>query len=165
MNRSFKLTSLILTLALVIWFQTGYQRAEGESLAPGNSNDPIITKSYLDQELAKVKATNTSTNATTNSPITIVQLQTGQTLYAAAGAEVIVRTGKTVAVSSDTNGIPDVTDGSDIAPGAAVQTNHMLVFPREGRGIKPDPKNTADIFIMVRGEYTLYNADGSKVTP
>lgn len=146
--------------------------ADGSS-STGSVNDPLITKSYLDEQLATLVKQEIAKNNTPADPViepapssklTVIQLTKGQTLYAAAGAEVIVRTGKTLAVSSDTNGIPDVTAGVDIAPNAAIETNHMLVFPREGRGIKPDPKNTAEIFVMIRGDYTIYNADGTKVT-
>jgi hypothetical protein len=91
----------------------------------------------------------------------VVQLQSGQTLFAKAGTEVIVRTGKTVAVSTDGDGIPDVTSGKDLAAGTAVELNHLLIFPRDGRGIKPAVKSEAAIYVMVRGEYSIQNADGT----
>lgn len=100
-----------------------------------------------------------------NSALTVIQLEAGQTLYAGAGTEFIVRTGKTVAVSNDENGIPDVTGGKDIAAGSEIATNHLLIFPSDGRGIKPASKNTQDIYVMVRGSYLLLNADGSTATP
>lgn len=173
--------------------------ADGTGSTAGSVDDPLITKSYVDQRLADLvkkevaaqlkggqlpgAPTSTSTTTPTATPtpaasasgsnpggqaslaITVVQLKQGQTLYAGAGAEFIIRTGKTIAVSSDENGIPDVTAGKDIAAGSAIELNHMLVFPREGRGIKPDPKNKDEIFVMVRGTYMIMNADGSKGTP
>ncbi|UJF33241.1 hypothetical protein [Paenibacillus hexagrammi] len=161
--------------------------SQAEAPSPGSSSDPVITKSYFDQNTlseAKVQAliedalaknvssqqgssstTTTPTTSATAASITVIQLKADQTLYAGAGAEFIVRTGKTVAVSNDGDGVPDVTAGKDIASGSAVELNHLLIFPREGRGIKPAPKNTADIYIMVRGSYLLLNADGSTATP
>jgi hypothetical protein len=160
---------------------------QAEAPAPGSADDPVITKSYFDKNTLteeKVKQlisaavttqgntvgsgtgsipTGKDTSSTQTSSITIVQLKTGQTLYAGEGTEIIVRTGKTVAISNDENGIPDVTSGKDIAAGSTIETNHMLIFPREGRGIKPDPKSNADIYVMVRGGYLILNADGSKV--
>ncbi|WP_409343762.1 hypothetical protein [Paenibacillus sp. MBLB4367] len=143
---------------------------------PGTSNDPLVTKSYVDElvqkkvaeEVAKMKdgtpATPTPAPNASES-VTVVELKANQTLLAAAGAEFIVRTGKTLIVSSDENGVPDVTTGKDIAPNGIIETNHLLIFPREGRGIKPDPKNKDAIFVMVKGNYILQNADGTKVTP
>lgn len=176
MKRSYKIIGIACLLAGAFFLQTIPNVADGEPVAPGSVNDPVITKSYLEQELQKIKqgtsATPTATpkpepdkNQTQSAELKVLELKPGQTLYAAAGTELIVRTGKTVAVSSDENGIPDVTSGTDIAPNAAIANNHLLIFPREGRGIKPDPKSKVEIFVMVRGGYTLYNADGTMVTP
>ncbi|MDD9271785.1 hypothetical protein ACFPES_32630 [Paenibacillus sp. GCM10023248] len=158
--------------------------SQAEAPAPGSSTDPVITKSYFDQNslseaevkelIASAIAANPGGNQSgsgsnggggTITPVgmKVVQLKNGQTLYAGAGAEFIVRTGRVLAVSNDDNGIPDVTGGKDLAAGTEVALNHLLIFPAEGRGIKPSPKNTADIFVMVRGSYLLTNADGSQV--
>lgn len=149
-----------------------YTKADSSSLS--SVNDPLITKSYLDQQLAAlVKEEIAKQDAAQPTPvpqqgaeqeITIVQLQTGQTLLAKAGAEFIVRTGTTIAVSTDGNGIPDVTSGKDLAAGATVELNHLLVFPRDGRGVKPAAK-TDPIHVMVRGGYVIQNADGTTLTP
>ncbi|MNW21877.1 hypothetical protein D3C71_2230320 [compost metagenome] len=66
-------------------------------------------------------------------------------------------------MSNDDNGIPDVTGGKDLAAGTEVALNHLLIFPTEGRGIKPSPKNDTSIYVMVRGGFLILNADGSKV--
>jgi hypothetical protein len=174
---------------------------------PGTINDPVITKSYLEQniklkiteeltkqtiteekvkqliagELAAIKQNPeipvtskppttvievpNQTNQTGNPSLSVVKLEPGQVLYGGAGAEIIVRTGKVTVISSDENGIPDVTSGKDIAAGATVELNHLLVLPREGRGIKSDAKVKQDIYIMVRGSYLITNPDGSKATP
>lgn len=150
---------------------------------PGSVDDPIVTKSYVDQQVQQVvkaelskqtvnkdkikqlieEATKTSKQASAD--MTVVQLKAGQLLYAGAGTEFIVRTGKSVAFSNDGNGIPDVTAGKDIPNGATIELNHMLLFPREGRGIKPDPKSNGSVTVMVRGKYLQINEDGSKVNP
>ncbi|MZQ82375.1 hypothetical protein GQF01_09560 [Paenibacillus sp. 5J-6] len=157
--------------------------SQAEAPTPGSSTDPVITKSYFDQNTlseAKVKDLIASAiaasaggsqpgngsnggagTAPTPAAMKVVQLATGQTLYAGAGAEFIVRSGRVLTVSNDDNGIPDVTGAKDLPAGTEVALNHLLIFPTEGRGIKPSPKNTADIFVMVRGGYLLLNADGS----
>ncbi|WP_010278938.1 hypothetical protein [Paenibacillus senegalensis] len=97
--------------------------------------------------------------------VTVVELQPGETLYASSGTEVIVRNGQAVAVSDDDNGIPDVTAGKDIKAGSKVELNHLLLFPREGRGIKSLESNTTVMFVMVKGTYLHLDAAGSKVGP
>ncbi|MEF3305150.1 hypothetical protein [Paenibacillus sp. GYB003] len=104
-----------------------------------------------------------STGAGTAS-LEVIKLEAGQILYGGIGAEIIVRTGKAIAVSND-DGIPDVTSGKDVPVGTAIETNHLLVIPREGRGIKPDPKNKDEIYVMIRGSYILLKEDGTKVSP
>ncbi|TDF93519.1 hypothetical protein [Paenibacillus piri] len=165
----------------------------------GTVDDPVITKSYFDQNIQlkvaeelnkqsiteeKVKqliaselgngksspTTPTDTKPPTvsgvvSNDLTVLKLEPGQTLYGGAGTEIIVRTGKVTVVSSDENGLPDITSGKDIAAGSTVELNHMLIVPREGRGIKSDAKLKQDIYVMVRGTYLQLNADGSKVTP
>ncbi|WP_436240099.1 hypothetical protein [Paenibacillus sp. LjRoot56] len=153
--------------------------AQAEAPSPGTT-DPVITQSYFEQNTlseAKVKeivasaiAANaggsnggTSTTPTAAANMKVVQLENGQTLYAGAGSEFIVRSGKVLAVSNDENGIPDVTGGKDLPAGTEVALNHLLIFPTEGRGIKPSQKNDTSIYVMVRGGFLILNADGSKV--
>ncbi|KEQ25254.1 hypothetical protein [Paenibacillus tyrfis] len=186
------------TVILILLFTTiVYADSNNTSTQPGSVDDPIITKSYFEQNVAKQVAdefakqsineekikqliaaelakqgggsgtipstgSGTGNNAVPNSGLTVVKLQQGQTLYGGAGTEFIVRTGKVVAVSSDDNGIPDVTSGKDISAGATVELNHLLIVPREGRGVKPDAKNKQEVFVMVRGSYLIINADGTK---
>jgi hypothetical protein len=174
-------TKLALTSFLVVgvfWFtNTIHSGADAVSPTsqPGSVDDPVITKSYFDQnvkqkiadEISKLKQEPSTSKPTPNenstpspsSPsLTVVKLEQGQILYAGAGTEFIVRTGKTVAVSTDENGIPDVTSGKDIASGSPIELNHLLVFPKEGRGIKPDPKQKVEIFVMIRGSYLVLNS-------
>jgi hypothetical protein len=134
---------------------------------PAGLTEDQVKQLIADQLKTTTPATGSTSSASVDAAanLTVVQLQSGQTLYANAGAELIVRTGKTVAVSIDENGIPDVTAGKDISAGASIDNNHLLIFPREGRGIKPAPKNTQDIYVMVRGTYTLMNDDDSKTPP
>ena len=175
-----KLKLSLTVLLLIFLLSTFLSTSQAEAPSPGTT-DPLITQSYFEQNTlseAKVKeivasaiAANaggsnggTSTTPTAAANMKVVQLQNGQTLYAGAGAEFIVRTGKVLAVSNDANGIPDVTGGKDLAAGTEVALNHLLIFPVEGRGIKPSSKNDTTIYVMVRGGYLLLNADGSKVT-
>ncbi|MBE1447325.1 hypothetical protein [Paenibacillus sp. OAS669] len=198
-----KIRTKIIISTLMLWAATIVgANADGTntSVQPGSVDDPVITKSYLEQnikqkitdELTKQSITEekvrqiisselgkgqadgnsggTSNNASDTtgssggSSLEVIKLEQGQILYGSAGTEIIVRTGKTIAVSKD-DGIADVTSGKDIVAGSAVENNHLLIIPREGRGIKPDPKQKQEVYVMIRGDYKLTNADGSKVTP
>ncbi|WP_228745067.1 hypothetical protein [Paenibacillus sp. S150] len=151
--------------------------AEGASVGsqPGTADDPVVTKSYVDQQIQKAlqggagatqapaaTATPVPTTAPTGAPVqnastafVIVDVKPGQTLIAGAGAEFIVRAGKAVIITQDSNGVGDLTDGIDLANGAAAPANHLLSFPREGRGIAVQEGQTLGLVVMVRGTYTL----------
>lgn len=153
--------------------------AEGASVGsqPGTADDPVVTKSYVDQQILKAiqggtiatqtpTATPKPTATATTAPVTtpsqnssdeskIVDVKPGQTLIAAAGAEFIVRAGKAVIYSQDSNGVADLTDGKDLTNGQAAPSNHLLSFPRDGRGIAVQSDQTLALVVMVRGGYTL----------
>ncbi|MEK5478271.1 hypothetical protein NYE70_15295 [Paenibacillus sp. FSL R5-0407] len=148
--------------------------AEGAGVTnqPGTADDPVVTKSYVDQVIQQaIKGGGTTTIPTTpTSPTTpstgegsgsssdavsIVDVKPGQTLIASAGAEFVVRAGKAVIYSQDSNGVADLTDGKDIANGGAVANNHLLSFPRDGRGIQVQEGNKYNLTVMVRGGYKI----------
>lgn len=178
--------------------------ADAPLATPGSVDDPVITKSFFDQNISKkisdelsnqsitedkVKSiianelqkysnltltqpisSGNSQNQQSSEPVStlkVIKLEQGQMLYGGTGTEFIIRTGKTQVISSDENGIADVTTGKDVLAGTTVELNHLLIVPREGRGIKPDPKNKdkQEIYVLIRGSYLLTNTDGTKVTP
>ncbi|OBZ07913.1 hypothetical protein A8L34_25130 [Bacillus sp. FJAT-27264] len=156
--------------------------AEGAGVGsqPGTADDPVVTKSYVDQQIQKAlqggtaitptatvaptaiptqaptqpSATPNPANTTSNESV-IVDVKPGQSLIASAGAEFIVRAGKAVILSQDANGVADLTDGKDLGNGVSAPTNHLLSFPRDGRGIAVQEGQTLGLVVMVRGGYTL----------
>lgn len=142
--------------------------------APGDNNDPIVVLSYLNQRFneliekyglnkivehektiaelnEKLKNTGTGTG-TGSSSLQVVELKTGESLIAGAGAEIILRSGKVNAIASSLGGLSDVTKAGDIAHGAAVVSNHLLIVPRsDGRGVLA----VTDAILLVRGEYKI----------
>ncbi|WP_241158303.1 hypothetical protein [Cohnella candidum] len=147
-----------------------YSTAKADTAStPGTADDPIVTKGYVDQkvaELVKVELDklgplnggntgNAGDAATGMAPIEVVTVPLGKSIIVKAGGELIVRAGTAVAVSTDTNGLSDMTDGVDIAPGKRVGNNHFILFPRDGRGVKHDPKSKAELIVLVRGGYEL----------
>lgn len=146
--------------------------ANSSSVLPGTIEDPVVTKSYVDEQIAKLAGGGTIGNSSGSSnsgsnggqsgseggqavKLEVVELPIGKTLMAAAGTEVVVRVGKAVAYSSDTNGISDLTGGADIKSGKDVPTNHLIWFPRDGRGIKGHPDEIVPLTLIVKGPYKI----------
>ncbi|UHA75695.1 hypothetical protein [Paenibacillus sp. 481] len=129
---------------------------------PGTAQDPLATKSYVDEQVkalvqAELAANGSGANidrGAANS-LEVVDVKKGEKLVAKAGTEVIVRNGKALITSTDGNGVPDLTDGKDLKNGQSVPTNHLLSFPRDGRGVMPDPGQANGLILTVRGGYEL----------
>ncbi|WP_305023727.1 hypothetical protein [Paenibacillus lacisoli] len=136
---------------------------------PGTADDPVVTKSYVDQQIQNALSGKTPSTPSTTTPSTpsttpaapadtsykIVDVKPGQKLMAASGAEFIVRAGKAVIISDAANGVADLTGGQDLTDGTAIYTNHLLLFPREGRGITTQDGQKYGLVVMVRGGYTI----------
>ncbi|GFN32671.1 hypothetical protein [Paenibacillus xylaniclasticus] len=166
---------LKLTMAVVLlgggillgtqWTSTAL--GDGDQPTPGSVNDPVVTKSYVDQAVAQQSGGITSEQvqhmleqlreelSSSSDDVVIVSVPNGKTLIANDGAEFVVRAGKAVAYSADANGISDLTDGQDITNGNRVPNNHLILFPRGGRGVMPDPAQKNGLTVLVRGQYEL----------
>lgn len=152
-------------LAGVICVFVFYSTVDADSAkTPGSADDPVVTKSYVDAKVAaQVKAELDKLAASGSlgggsgetASLEVVVIPVGKTMIVKAGGELVVRTGSAVAVSSDTNGLSDMTDGVDIAPGKSVGNNHLILFPRDGRGVTHDAKSKTDMIVLVRGGYEL----------
>jgi len=145
-------------------------QAEGAGATPGSADDPVVTKSYVDQAIQQAlnggggsgnsgsssdSSSGTGSSNGSSEAIEIVEVKPGKILYAYAGTEFIVRSGKAVVYSADANGVADLTDGKDIGNGGTVVNNHLLSFPREGRGIQVQSGDTHNLIVMVRGGYEM----------
>ncbi|MNO28386.1 hypothetical protein D3C76_182790 [compost metagenome] len=174
MKSVWKISTAAVLLAGGVWAGSLLNvTAEGAGVGsqPGTADDPVVTKSYVDQQIQKALTGGTGTApvatatpspssaptapTTSSNESVIVDVKPGQTLIASAGAEFIVRAGKAVIYSQDTNGVADLTDGKDLANGVAAPSNHLLSFPRDGRGITVQEGQTLGLVVMVRGGYTL----------
>ncbi|WP_145406961.1 hypothetical protein [Paenibacillus xylanexedens] len=187
MKSYMKISLSALAIGVGVWVGSVYSNtAIGAGTSqPGTADDPVVTKSYVDQQIQKAlgggastgsgnsSGTNSGSTGTGNSGSTggdtslpplasgasdtveIVTVKPGQQLIGESGAEFIVRSGKAVIVSEGTNGVADLTDGIDLTNGQAAPTNHLLSFPREGRGIAVLDGNKYSLTVMVRGGYTL----------
>jgi len=180
-HKGWKLTAAVAVIGAGLW--AGFQwpsmvEGDGNTVTPGSVDDPVVTKSYVDQKIAAITGTNPGSGTNTgngtntgsggtktedkpadqvddNNAINIVTVPVGKTIIAKDGAQMVVRAGKAVAYSPDSNGIADVTDGTDIKSGSRVLNNHLILFPRGGRGILPEAGQKYSLTVMVMGGYEI----------
>ncbi len=135
-----------LTVLLVAGLGIGAVYAVGVN--PGSQQDPVVTKSYVDNQISSLK--NMQQGATTYQ---VVQVQRGKMIIGSAGTEMVLRSGDAVIVDNTrVNGVSDLTAGITLLNGNNVISNHQLLIPRaDGRGLKA----TTDTFILVRGAYEI----------
>lgn len=114
---------------------------------PGSESDPVVTKSYVDSQIAKIQS-----NGGTSDSYKAVQLTAGQKLIGNEGTEVILRSGEASAIDNGANGVSDVTGALDLMTGQSVTQNHLLLIPRsDGRGVLA----ITEVWVMVRGGYSI----------
>jgi hypothetical protein len=111
-------------------------RVSAETGEPGSAADPLVSKSYVESV----------------SRFQVVNVPAGARIEAEGGTEIVLRAGQARAIASVQGGILDATGGTDLAQGAAVTKNHLLVVPRtDGRGLQA----VSDLVLMVRGAYQI----------
>lgn len=85
----------------------------------------------------------------------IIKLPAGKTLIGDASTEIIVRNKNKVTAyvsSTATGGVSNLISGTDIANGAIIPDNQLLLIPKaDGRGLTAK----ADADIMIKGTYTI----------
>lgn len=139
---------IVLAVALALVFTTAV--VIGSGYEPGSAEDPIVTKSYVDDKIAGLLASLGGEEG--GGSFTPVNIGPGKKMIGGEGTEIILRSGRARAVAKGTDGLSDVTIGSDIAGGKDVSKNHLLLIPRaDGRGIEA----VTDIWVMVKGVYTV----------
>jgi len=149
--------SAILAVGIISGSLIGNALSVGtSSVTPGTVSDPVVTKSYVDEQIAKLSGGgSTGGGGSVTATLEVVTVPADRILMVNAGSEIVIRTGKAVAYSSDSNGISDVTAGVDIKSGVAVPTNHEIWFPRDGRGIQAASGTTGSLTVLVKGSYYL----------
>ncbi len=199
----------VATIGIGVWVGSSFTTVSNASSQLGSADDPVVTKSYVDQQIQKAlggnlnsgtsnsssgslannnsntssgtknnsssssnnsssssntsnsntgAATGSSSNSASTSATTkidIVELRPGKTLIAAAGTQIIVRHGNASVYSVDTNGIVDVTAGTDLGGNQTIANNHLLLFPRDGRGVMVTANQTSNATLMVIGSYDV----------
>lgn len=147
---------------------------------PGDTNDPLVSKSYVDARVNDVLQL--LGKGTTETPVmpqqtdvdeitkqvlaqleyiinndsatfTPVNVKKGQVLYGGEGCEVILRSGTCEVRISGDNGITNLTKGFDMLNGAKVEANNLLLIPRnDGRGFFV---TSDEAWFLIKGEYII----------
>lgn len=135
---------------------------------PGSAEDPVVTKSYVDEQIQRALSGKTVGEPNDSDDAgaivyEVVLLQAGHMLLGGMGTEFIVRTGRAYVHSTSENGIPDLTDGVDLKNNELIPNNHLLMVPREGRGVKVQPDYPNDVYITVKGAFLEVDAEGNAV--
>ena len=141
--------------------------AFGAGFEPGSEDDPVVTKSYVDNQIedwginietkisdiySKISSTDNSPESASAQDLQIVEVEAGESAVFGSGTQVILRGGTGSIIDSPQGGIVDLTQGVDLRSGYDVPANHLLMVPRDdGRGIMAVTK----CILMVTGEYEI----------
>ena len=140
-----KINIIVVSVLLVVF---GIVAVYAVGTNPGSRQDPVVTKSHVDNQINYIK--NLNAGATTYQ---VVQVAKGKMLRGAAGTELVLRSGEAVIVDgTGVNGVSDLTSGITLLNANRIITNHQLLIPRaDGRGLKA----MTDVYVMVRGAYQI----------
>ncbi len=173
MKNNKKLITSILAIVII-----GATVESAETSQPGSSSDPIVSKSYVDEQINEIKLLLQENNSNQNTDnfsqnqinsilSQINSMQTGnssmasyvpvsasrgQKIIGEEGTEIILRSGAAVSYSPNSDGIVNATKGLDLKNGEYIGKNNILIVPRsDGRGVSV----TSDAWFMVRGRFAI----------
>lgn len=107
----------------------------GAGAEPGSSGDPLITRSYLEAELAEAGS------------FRKIAVRKGATLKADSGTQLILYSGS--AEVSSAGSILNITEGNQFSAGDTVAKFQSYLVPESGRGIKA----LSDCVFFIQGDY------------
>lgn len=151
MEKKTKRVISIAVLGMAIFASQAWADGVGAPGVPGSTDDPVVTKSYVDQQIQQ------AIGSGGGNTLEVVELKSGQTIYGFEGTEFIVRTGSVIAIAGvNGDGLTDLTGGADLRANAPVAPNHLLLIARsDNRGLRLAPKYKGIAHIMVRGKYQV----------
>lgn len=160
MTKKIKLSIVVLATFII---GSSVYAAKGEA---GSANDPLVTKSYVDSQIAQLQKTIevqasmidlltqeiNQIDQSEEKSYEVVTVPAGKNIVGKQGSEMIVRSGNGEVIASTGGGLQDMTEGVDLLNGATVPKYHLVIIPREdGRGIYA----AEDLIVMVRGGYNI----------
>lgn len=153
-----RIVTLVLCAVLGL---TALSAAVYAAVSYGSKDDPLITKSYLEDVLqpqleaefeAELDAALAEVDAEQSGDFVVITLSTGQTVTCGVGCEVMLRIGSASAVGPDYPVLVDTTAGESAANGTAMKTNHLYMVTIEGNGFKAGSATTK---LLIKGDYTI----------
>lgn len=122
----------------------------------GSADDPLVSKSYVDdkieQVLEKIASQQGTSGSAESSTFQPVEVKTGGTIIGGEGTEMILRAGNAKVVLNGNDTITDATTGQALTEGKELALNHLTIIPRgDGRGYKV----THNAWFLVKGSYTI----------
>ena len=127
----------------------------------GSQDDPLISKSYLDEVLApkleadfqaELDAAMANIEKQESSDFAVISLTKGQTVSCGVGCEVMLRIGSAEALGADYPVLVDSTNGDSVSNGSALKSNHLYLVTIAGNGFKATAGTTK---LLIRGNYTV----------
>ena len=127
--------------------------------AAGTQDDPLVSKSYVDDTINQVLEIVNGGSVSADGSIAPagtsyqpVYVSVGQIIIGGEGTELILRSGKGNIYIEGVDGLVDSTTGKNLTTGDVATTNHMMIVPRDdGRGVKV----TEAAWFLVKGDYMI----------
>ncbi len=127
----------------------------------GSKDDPLITKSYLDEVLqpqlekdfrAEMEEALANVETASGEDFVVITLTNGQTVTCGVGCEVMLRIGSASALGPDFPVLVDTTSGESVSDGSAMKANHLYMVTIKGNGFKATAGTTK---LLIKGDYTI----------
>ena len=130
---------LMLVACGIFLYQAGMVKGASTSV-PGSVSDPLVTKSYLEQQLAEVSGG--------SGAFLRVSLSKGDNVQLAAGSEVMLYSGNATVTGSD--GLVNLTSGELFKNGNSLVRYHLYLSPSASSGLAA----SGNVVVFIRGSYT-----------
>lgn len=162
----------IIILVVIISTLLLIHMVQAANAVPGSEEDPVISKSFLDAEVAKLNDKINELNAKADNLVIRsdglaarieeglssgdifepIEIEAGKKIIAGGGTEIVLRSGKATAIAGTYGGVANLSAGVDLQTGADVTQNHLLLISRDdGRGLKAE----TGIWVLIKGKYTI----------
>lgn len=152
---------IVIALCCVAIALAALSAAVYAAVSYGSREDPLITKSYLDEVLqpqleaefqAMVDTSMEKVEIESSGDFTVISLTTGQSVTCGVGCEVMLRIGTASASGPDYPVLVDTTKGESVASGTALTPNHLYMVTINGNGFKAASGTTK---LLIKGDYTI----------
>lgn len=149
-----KLIFILLAVVVILAVGAGAYASTGY----GSRNDPLVTKSYLDDVLtpelmAKFESEISSLEGSSSvGSFEVLTLKKGQIVTAQPGCEVMLRIGTASAYGPDVPAMVDTSSGTSLSSGTALTVNHLCMITITGNGFRADSDVTK---VLISGTYEI----------